>query len=122
MSCATGFREVTRGIKPGDWVSPQGMQKVRLGNKPLTEEEKAKGVKPKPNLVRAEPFDRRQGFDRSPRGQAGQRSRCRRAPAAADRRATSLRAGLRLARLNERPPRGSPGKSETASRSGRLGR
>ena len=67
-----GFREITRGIKPGDWVIAAGMQKVRLGNKPLSEEEKAKGVKPKPNLVRAEPFDPDKDSTLSPRGQASQ--------------------------------------------------
>jgi multidrug efflux pump subunit AcrA (membrane-fusion protein) len=42
-----GFREVTKGIKAGDWVVAVGMQKIRLGNNPLGE----------PNLVRARPFD-----------------------------------------------------------------
>jgi hypothetical protein len=43
-----GFREVSSGVKPGDWVVAVGMQKIRLGTNPLTGE---------PNLVRARPFD-----------------------------------------------------------------
>jgi hypothetical protein len=43
-----GFREISKGIKAGDLVVTVGMQKIRLGNNPLTG---------RPNLVRARPFD-----------------------------------------------------------------
>jgi multidrug efflux system membrane fusion protein len=115
-----GFREITRGIKPEDWVIAAGMQKVRLGNKPLSEEEKAKGVKPKPNLVRAEPFDPDKDSTSRPSVKpASEVVSVTPAPSAA-------------AHLPEAaPPRraetggrhaGSPGKTENATGSGRLGR
>jgi multidrug efflux system membrane fusion protein len=43
-----GYREITRGVKPGDKVVTVGMQKIRLGKNPVTGE---------PNLVKARPFD-----------------------------------------------------------------
>jgi hypothetical protein len=41
------FREVNKGIKEGDLVVAQGMQKIRLGNDPITK---------KPLLVKARPW------------------------------------------------------------------
>ena len=45
---AEGFREISKGIRPGDLVVVLGMQKIRLGTNPVTR---------KTYLVTARPFD-----------------------------------------------------------------
>src|SRR3954453_11697865 len=109
-----GFREITRGIKPGDWVIAAGMQKVRLGNKPLTEEEKAKGVKPKPNLVGAEPFDPDKDST-SPPAEKPAREGVPVAPAPAEKAHQPAAASAHQAESSGRRA-GSPGKTENATR------
>jgi multidrug efflux system membrane fusion protein len=115
-----GFREITRGIKPGDWVIVAGMQKVRLGSKPLSDDEKAKGVKPKPNLVRAEPFDpETDATDRPAVKTASEVVAVKPAPATGAHRPESVPAHQR--ETSGRRSGSSTG-SESAARSGRLGR
>jgi membrane fusion protein, multidrug efflux system len=115
-----GFREISRGLKPGDLVIAAGMQKVRLGNKPLSDEEKAKGVKAKPNLVRADLFDPDKDSTYRPAVKpASEVVAVKPVPSAGAHQPEAATA--RTVETSGRQS-GSPGKSEHAGRTGRLGR
>jgi len=61
-----GYREVTRGVQPGDLVVAVGMQKIRLGKNPATGE---------PNLVKARPFNPENDSTIKPTAQAADLAR-----------------------------------------------
>jgi RND family efflux transporter MFP subunit len=123
-----GFREVTKGVKPGQMVITVGMQKIRLGKNPLTQ---------RPNLVKARPFDtEKDSTYPAPRKDSGTplaaattpATGAGRSPSSAAPPSTSLPAGASAdASWGSRPasptaPAGASRPSRSDSRSGRRGR